>query len=187
MEDFSDLKGFGQVIRLAVRLLLAAILGGVLGFERERSGRSAGLRTHMLVALGAALFVLVPQQSEMALVDMSRVIQGGGRLQSSTLLRDSGQPMGTTCPITVNPLHTGVTQLVGYVDLQRTSLPPYAPPPWMDSTGYLLTATPFRLKRFSTRPVTRWSACQCPPWHRRDDSRERSSPGRWQDGRAKQE
>lgn len=76
VEDFSDLPGFGQVIRLAVRLALAAILGGVLGFEREKSGQSAGLRTHMLVALGAALFVLVPQQADMELADMSRVIQG---------------------------------------------------------------------------------------------------------------
>jgi putative Mg2+ transporter-C (MgtC) family protein len=75
-DDFSDLRDFGQVLRLAVRLVLAAILGGVLGFEREQSGKSAGLRTHMLVALGAALFVLIPQQAEMAIADMSRVIQG---------------------------------------------------------------------------------------------------------------
>lgn len=76
VEDFSDLPEFAQVIRLAVRMVLAAVLGGVLGYERERSGKAAGLRTHMLVALGAALFVLIPQQAGMALADMSRVIQG---------------------------------------------------------------------------------------------------------------
>jgi putative Mg2+ transporter-C (MgtC) family protein len=40
------------------RLLLAVFLGGVVGFERERSGKVAGLRTHALVALGAALFTV---------------------------------------------------------------------------------------------------------------------------------
>jgi putative Mg2+ transporter-C (MgtC) family protein len=94
-EDFSDLPNIGQVVRLSVRLLLAAILGGVLGFERERSGRPAGLRTHMLVSLGAALFVLVPQQSEMALGDMSRVIQGVaagiGFIGAGTILKQAEQ------------------------------------------------------------------------------------------------
>lgn len=65
--DFSDLPQRSEIIRLAVRLLMAAILGGALGFERERSGKAAGLRTHMLVALGSALFVLIPQQTGMAL------------------------------------------------------------------------------------------------------------------------
>lgn len=76
VEDFSDVPDMGQVIRLSVRLLLAALLGGVLGFERERSGKAAGLRTHMLVSVGAALFVLIPQQAGMSLSDLSRVIQG---------------------------------------------------------------------------------------------------------------
>src|SRR4051794_25746863 len=57
-------------------MILAAMLGGVLGVERERSGKSTGLRTHMIVALGAAMFALVPQQAGMTLADMSRVIQG---------------------------------------------------------------------------------------------------------------
>ena len=62
--------------RHPLRLVLAAALGGLLGYEREQRGKAAGLRTHMLVALGAALFVLVPQQSGMSNTDMSRVIQG---------------------------------------------------------------------------------------------------------------
>jgi putative Mg2+ transporter-C (MgtC) family protein len=44
---------------LAVRILLAAAVGGALGFEREMSDQPAGLRTHILVSLGAALFTLV--------------------------------------------------------------------------------------------------------------------------------
>lgn len=74
--EFSDVADVEQITRLLVRLLLAALLGGVLGYEREQKGKAAGVRTHMLVAMGAALFVLVPQQGGMQLGDMSRVIQG---------------------------------------------------------------------------------------------------------------
>jgi putative Mg2+ transporter-C (MgtC) family protein len=76
VHDFSDLPDAGQWIRLSVRMLLAAALGAVLGYDRERSGKAAGLRTHMLVALGSAMFVLVPEQAGMALADVGRVIQG---------------------------------------------------------------------------------------------------------------
>lgn len=75
-KEFSDVGDAEQFTRLAVRLLVAAILGGILGLQRERHGKAAGVRTHMLVALGAALFVLVPQQWGMKEEDLSRVIQG---------------------------------------------------------------------------------------------------------------
>ena len=74
--EFSDLTDVEQLTRLLTRLLLAALLGGALGYEREQKGKAAGIRTHMLVAMGAALFVLVPQQAGMQVADMSRVIQG---------------------------------------------------------------------------------------------------------------
>jgi putative Mg2+ transporter-C (MgtC) family protein len=74
--EFSDLADVEQVTRVCVRLLVAVFLGGLLGYERETRGTSAGLRTHMLVALGAALFVLVPLQSGMSIPDVSRVLQG---------------------------------------------------------------------------------------------------------------
>jgi putative Mg2+ transporter-C (MgtC) family protein len=74
--EFSDAIDTAQITRIAVRLLLAAALGGVLGYERERSGQAAGIRTDMLVAMGSALFVLVPHQAGMAIDSLSRVIQG---------------------------------------------------------------------------------------------------------------
>jgi len=49
-----------QVARVALHLFVAMVLGGVVGYERERAGRSAGLRTHMLVALGSMLLVVIP-------------------------------------------------------------------------------------------------------------------------------
>jgi putative Mg2+ transporter-C (MgtC) family protein len=76
VEDFSDLPSFSEALRVTVRLLLAALMGGLLGWERGRAGKAAGMRTHMLVALGAALFVLIPQQMRMSSSDVSRVIQG---------------------------------------------------------------------------------------------------------------
>lgn len=75
-DEFADLEDPVRATRIVLRLLLAALLGGLLGFEREQHGKAAGVRTHMLVALGAALFVLVPQMAGAEHDAMSRVIQG---------------------------------------------------------------------------------------------------------------
>ena len=76
ISEFSDVPDAGQVTRIVLRLVLAALLGGILGYEREMQGKAAGVRTHMLVALGAALFVLVPKEAGVSGADMTRVIQG---------------------------------------------------------------------------------------------------------------
>ena len=74
--EVSEFPDLATIAVITLRLTLAAILGGILGYERERKARSAGVRTHMLVAVGAALFVLGPLQSGMPIEDMSRVLQG---------------------------------------------------------------------------------------------------------------
>lgn len=74
--EFSDLNDPSDITQVVMRLGLALILGGVVGFEREMAGRDAGLRTHMLVAVGSALFVLVPLQAGFSQDNMSRVLQG---------------------------------------------------------------------------------------------------------------
>ena len=76
VEEFTDLPGAAEITRVAVRLVLAAALGGILGFERERKGKQAGMRTHMMIAVGAALFALVPQQAGMSEEAIARVLQG---------------------------------------------------------------------------------------------------------------
>lgn len=76
LSEFSDVPDAMQITRITLRLLVAAILGGLLGYERERSGKNAGVRTHMLVAIGAALFILVPQQAGASTEDLTRVLQG---------------------------------------------------------------------------------------------------------------
>lgn len=74
--ELSDLPDVATVTRVAFRLLVAALLGGILGYEREQKGKAAGVRTHMLVAIGSALFVLVPEQLYGNGADISRVLQG---------------------------------------------------------------------------------------------------------------
>jgi len=75
-EEFTDIGDGAGIVRIVVRLLVAVVLGGVLGWERESVGAPAGLRTHMLVSLGSALFVLIPLQAGMRMEDLSRVLQG---------------------------------------------------------------------------------------------------------------
>jgi putative Mg2+ transporter-C (MgtC) family protein len=65
-----------QFWRIFMRLVVAMVVGAVVGVQRERSGKPAGVRTHMLVALGAALFVIGPMEFGMLESELSRVIQG---------------------------------------------------------------------------------------------------------------
>jgi putative Mg2+ transporter-C (MgtC) family protein len=58
------------------RLVLATFLGGVIGAERESLRKPAGMRTHMLVALGSALTAAAALEMGMVVADLSRVIQG---------------------------------------------------------------------------------------------------------------
>jgi putative Mg2+ transporter-C (MgtC) family protein len=74
-----------------VRLGLAALFGAVIGLQRERVRSTAGLRTHMLVSLGSAFFVLAAIESGATASDVSRVIQGlvagVGFLGAGTILK----------------------------------------------------------------------------------------------------
>jgi putative Mg2+ transporter-C (MgtC) family protein len=67
---------FAQIVRVLVRISVAMLLGAVIGFQRERYGKAAGLRTHILVAMGCALFVIGAIESGMSSDGVSRVIQG---------------------------------------------------------------------------------------------------------------
>lgn len=76
LSEFSDIPDATQATKVILRLCIASLLGGLIGYERELRGKSAGLRTHMLVALGSALFILVPQQAGASPADVSRILQG---------------------------------------------------------------------------------------------------------------
>lgn len=106
MSLFAHLDQPIPVTDLVLRLSLAALFGGLLGWERELQHKAAGLRTHMMIALGAALFTLMafemfaegePKGSG---VDPSRVIQGivGGLgfLGAGQILQAGGTVQGMT-------------------------------------------------------------------------------------------
>jgi putative Mg2+ transporter-C (MgtC) family protein len=74
---------------ITVRLAVALLVGGIIGFNRQQGGRPAGIRTFMIVSMGAALFVMIPLQIELdrnfdlnvmaqstALNAMARITQG---------------------------------------------------------------------------------------------------------------
>ena len=63
-------------LEIILRLLLAAGLSAAIGYQRERKGKAAGLRTHILIGLGAALFTLASIYGFNGAVDPSRVAAG---------------------------------------------------------------------------------------------------------------
>lgn len=92
MFDFqTDLNSINDS-SIILRLVLAVVLGGIIGFERGRSGRPAGLRTHILVCLGAVLAMMTNQYiyEEFGVSDPTRmaaqVISGIGFLGAGTIL-----------------------------------------------------------------------------------------------------
>lgn len=70
---FPDIE---TLVAALVRLGMAALLGGVIGWEREQKGRAAGLKTHILVSIGSALFILAPTLAGIPGADNTRVMQG---------------------------------------------------------------------------------------------------------------
>ena len=100
--EFSDIPDMAELTRLSLRLLLAALLGGLLGYERETKGKAAGIKTHMLVALGSAIFMVIPLQIGVEVCDLTRVMQGMvtgiGFLGAGTILkgRDEESVKGLT-------------------------------------------------------------------------------------------
>jgi putative Mg2+ transporter-C (MgtC) family protein len=65
-----------SLARITLRLIVAMIFGAVIGIQRERAGKPAGLRTHMLVSSGTAVFVIASEEFGMNPDSVSRVIQG---------------------------------------------------------------------------------------------------------------
>ncbi|HHY27127.1 MAG TPA: MgtC/SapB family protein [Desulfitobacterium dehalogenans] len=89
---------------MALRLLLACVLGGIVGWEREKIHKPAGLRTHILVALGAALVTIVSMYAftsfNYANKDPGRIaaniVTGIGFLGAGTIMREGTSVKGLT-------------------------------------------------------------------------------------------
>jgi putative Mg2+ transporter-C (MgtC) family protein len=65
-----------STVRVTIRLIAALLAGAIVGWQRERTGKPAGMRTHILVCMGTAMFVIVGAELDMEQDAMSRVIQG---------------------------------------------------------------------------------------------------------------
>lgn len=87
---------------MIIRLLLAGLMGGIIGLERESHGRPAGLRTHIIVSLGSCLIMLVSIYGfeDAGNRDPARlaaqVISGIGFLGAGTILREGATIIGLT-------------------------------------------------------------------------------------------
>ncbi len=88
-----------------LRIGMSVILGGIIGIEREWHGRPAGLRTHILVSVGACLVTLVSMYGFGDASDPARlaaqVVSGIGFLGAGAIIRDKGDVTGITTASTI--------------------------------------------------------------------------------------
>ena len=110
MELLADFRGSTHLplATIAARLIMAALLGGVIGIEREWRNRPAGLRTHMLTSLAAAVFTILTTEmmysailtSETAQADPIRIIEavtgGVAFLAAGAIIQSRGLVKGLT-------------------------------------------------------------------------------------------
>ena len=103
MDDIFTLTA-REEIEIAVRLLLAAVFGAAVGYERRSADKPAGLRTLSLVAVGAALFTIVSSfgfdtadQSRVA----AQIVTGVGFLGAGTIIRSGTGVSGLTTAATI--------------------------------------------------------------------------------------
>ena len=116
IDKFLNLKFAGELTVEVVcfRLLLAIILGGIVGYEREKNNRPAGFRTHILVCFGAAIVSMVQDQLRLNILDLARtegtavasviktdlgrlgaqVISGVGFLGAGSIMKEKGETIG---------------------------------------------------------------------------------------------
>ena len=90
---------------LVIRLVIAAFLGAVIGYERARAKKPAGIRTHLMVCMGAALFTVISIWGFAGNADPSRiaagVVVGVGFLGAGTILRQERGVAGLTTAATI--------------------------------------------------------------------------------------
>lgn len=106
--DYSEI--FQYELMFMFRLILAMILGGIIGAERERKNRSAGFRTHILVTVGSCMFMIVSISMPMMISTMpsgivnnadpgriaAQVVSGIGFLGAGAIIQDKGKVRGLT-------------------------------------------------------------------------------------------
>ncbi|MHC4580666.1 MAG: MgtC/SapB family protein [Planctomycetota bacterium] len=90
----------------ALSIILATVLGAAIGLERELSGKAAGLRTNVLICLGAAVFTIISKRmvegSDGSLVRIAaQIVSGVGFLGAGAVIQDRGGVHGLTTAATI--------------------------------------------------------------------------------------
>ncbi len=106
MDFLAELRGMDLTPAIVVRLVLASLLGGVVGMERELRGKPAGLRTNMFICAGSALFTIL---SELLATRWggdptriaSQLIPGIGFIGAGSIIRAQGSVHGLTTAATI--------------------------------------------------------------------------------------
>ncbi len=96
----------GTEVEMSLRLLLATALGAIIGYQRERAAKPAGLRTHILICVGSALFAIASLYGFGAAADPARVaagiVAGIGFIGAGAIMRTSeGIVAGLTTAATI--------------------------------------------------------------------------------------
>src|SRR4030095_14854932 len=101
------LAQYSPTVLIAIKLVVAILCGGAIGFERELSRKAAGLRTNVLICMGAALYMIVsrhisggaPYTDPARLV--AQVVAGIGFLGAGVILQSRGSVIGLTTAATI--------------------------------------------------------------------------------------
>lgn len=109
IDNLESIPYVGDIILITLELMLAAVLAGVIGYEREKRGHAAGLRTHILVSLGSCLVMIVsisaPGLNISATRDPARlaaqVVSGIGFLGAGTIIQNGTDVKGLTTAATL--------------------------------------------------------------------------------------
>lgn len=80
-----------STLEIAIRLGVAILAGGMVGFEREKKGRDAGFRTHILVAVGACMFALIELESASAMLNLAAANENASKILTLSVHRLTAQ------------------------------------------------------------------------------------------------
>ena len=89
-----------------ISILLAILFGAVIGIERELSQKAAGLRTNVLICLGAAVFTIIARHLSLGNLDansrvVAQILTGVGFLGAGAIIRETGTVQGLTTAATI--------------------------------------------------------------------------------------
>ena len=126
-----------SLVEITVRMALAILAGGIIGYEREKKGREAGFRTHILVAVGACILALVQEHTTQQTLEMAaiapssetvlnadntrliaQIVSGIGFLGAGTILVSNGNIRGLTTAASIWTVATiGIALGMGFYDI----------------------------------------------------------------------